>query len=115
MDVHSRIKPLLARPVLSWGELAEDGKEAFVVRFVLADRVVTYHATQLKRWEHVFGVPEMLLIRADRDEIVVEGRDLNEIRAALDLGRLCELRLNYPAKAGVRPGPQVRRITIHAA
>jgi hypothetical protein len=58
------------------------------------------------------GEPELLTIKADRDEIVVEGRDLTEVRAALDLGRLCELRVNFPRPTGARPGPQVRRITI---
>jgi hypothetical protein len=58
------------------------------------------------------GEPELLTIKTDRDEIVVEGRDLAEVRAALDLGRLCELRVNFPRPTGARPGPQVRRITI---
>ena len=35
------------------------------------------------------------------------------IRAALDLGRLCELRVNFPRPTGARPGPQVRRITLN--
>jgi len=86
-----------------------------VVRFVLADRVVTYPAAQLKRWEHLLGDQETLVIRTDRDEVVIEGRDLTPIRTALDIGRLCELRLNYSAKVGARPGPQIRRITIEGA
>jgi len=84
------------------------------VRFVLVDRVVTYPTAQFKRWEHLLGDHETFVIRTDREEVVIEGRDLTPIRTALDLGRLCELRLNYSAKVGARPGPQIRRITIEA-
>ena len=35
-----------------------------------------------------------------------------EIERRADLGRLSELRVNFPRPTGTRPGPQVRRITI---
>lgn len=115
IESHPGAKPLVPRPPPSWGEIASEGQTALVVRFVLVDIVVTYPADQFKRWEHVFGFPETLTIRTEKEEVIVEGRDLAEIRAALDLGRLYELRVNYPSKSGTRPGPQVRRIAIEPA
>lgn len=115
IEPHPEGKPLVAAPPPSWGEIAPAGQTATVMRFVLVDRVVTYPTEQFKRWEHVVGVPEMLTLTTGNEQVVVEGRELAEIRAALDLGRLCELRVNYPPKSGTRPGPQVRRIAIEAA
>lgn len=115
LDLRSGTKPLTASPPPSWGEIAPDGESAAVIRFVLVDRVVTYPSAQFKRWEHVVGVPETLILTTDKELVVVEGRELGEIRAALDLGRLCEVRINYPPKSGARPGPQVRRIAIEAS
>ena len=92
-----------------------EGKRATVVRFALMNRWVSFPADQFKRWEHAVGEPELLTIKTEKEEIVIEGRELAEIRAALDLGRLCELRVNFPRPTGTRPGPQVRRITIETA
>jgi hypothetical protein len=112
IEVIAGTKPLTRPAPPNWGELSPDGDLARVVRFALVGGWVSFPADQLKRWEHTLGEPEWLTIRADREEIVVEGRDLAEVRAALDLGRLCELRVNFPRSTGARPGPQVRRITI---
>ena len=106
--------PLVPTPPPTWGELAPAGEAASVVRFALADRMVSFRASELKRWEHVFGEPEVLRIRTDREVIVVEGRELHAVRAALDLERLGELRANFERSKG-RPGPRVRQITIEPA
>ncbi len=115
IEVFPGNKPLTRPAPPNWGEISPDGDPARVVRFALVGGWVSFPADQLKRWEHTLGEPELLTIKTDRDEIVVEGRDLAEVRAALDLGRLCELRINFPRSTGARPGPQVRRITIETA
>ena len=51
-------------PPPTWGETTPDGEAARVVRFLLADRVVTFPFSELKRWEHVAGEPELLAIHA---------------------------------------------------
>jgi len=68
----------------------------------------------LTRWEHLAGRPETITISAGKERIVVEGRDLSQVHAALDLGRLSELRPNL-ARTGGQPGPRVHRITIEPA
>ncbi len=115
IEVQPGRKPLTRPAPPSWGEISPDGRTALVVRFALGDRVVTFPADEFKRWEHVAGEPELLTIATGKEEIVIEGRELAEIRAALDLSRLCEVRVNFPRPAGTRPGPQVRRITIETA
>lgn len=115
IEVCAGAKPLMRPAPPNWGEISPNGQTATVVRFALVDRCVSFPADRFRRWEHVVGEPELLTISTDREEIVIEGRELGEIRAALDLGRLCELRINYPSKFGTRPGPQVRRIAIEAA
>ncbi len=104
-------KPLVPPPPPTWGELAPEGEAATVVRFMVADRVVCFRASELRRWEHVAGEPETLTINAGKELVVVEGRELHVVRAALDLTCLCELRVNNERSNG-RPGPRVRRITI---
>lgn len=112
LDHHPGAKPLVPPSPPSWGEIAPLGETAVVVRFVLDQCVITFPVIEFKRWEHALGVPELLTICTGKEQIVVEGRELAEIRAALDLGRLCELRTNFPRAAGARPGSQVRRIAI---
>jgi len=114
IEPHPGSKPLVPPPPPTWGEIAPVGKTALVVRFALADRVVTFPMDQFKRWEHTAGEPELLTITTDKEQIVMEGRELAEVRAALDLGRLSEVHINYP-RAGARPGPRVQRITIEPA
>jgi hypothetical protein len=98
-------------PPPPWGELTVPGTTPTVLRIALVDRTVSFPIAELRRWEHVRGIPETLLIRAGRDAIVVEGTDLGTICAALDFGRLGEIRCTPPRAKG-RPGPQVRRISI---
>lgn len=115
IEVQPGKKPLTPSAPPSWGELSPDGRTARVVRFAPGDRVVTFPADEFQRWEHAAGEPERLTITAGKEQIVIEGRELGEIRAALDLGRLCEVRVNFPRPGGARPGPQVRQITIETA
>ena len=98
----------------SWGELVPEGEVATVVRFILTERIVTITASDIRRWEQIAGEPEVLTITAGKELFVIEGRDLAMIRAALDLGRLCEIRPN-PELANGRPGARVRSITIEPA
>ncbi len=114
LDLHPGQRLPSPEPPPAWGELAPVGQTALVLRLVLPDRVVSYPSSELRRWEQVAGTPEILTIHADQEAVVVEGTELALIRAALDLGRLCELRLTYPKRTS-RPGPQVRRITIEPA
>lgn len=85
-----------------------------MLRFTLGDRVVSYPCSEFRRWEHVIGTPETLVLATAREQIVIEGSELAAIRAALDLGRLAEVRLTFPRQP-VRPGPKVERITIEPA
>lgn len=89
------------------------GERATVVRFILEDRVMTFPAGQLRQWEHMLGEPEYLTVSAGGDTIVIEGRELKAIRAALDVGRLAEVRANRELNG--RPGPRVREITVEQA
>ena len=107
-------KPLVPPPSPTWGETTPDGQTASVVRFVLTDRVVTFPFSELTRWEHVAGEPELLTIHVGKEIVTVEGSGLAVIRAALDHARLGELRSNHE-RSGVRPGPRVRQITIEPA
>ncbi len=115
IEIFAGAKPLVRSAPPNWGEISPVDRPAPVVRFALVDRWVSFPADQFTRWEHAIGEPELLTIKTGKEEIVIEGRELSEIRAALDLGRLCELRVNFPRPTGARPGPQVRRITIETA
>lgn len=99
----------------NWGEVSPAGETAMVIRFQLEGSVVTYPAGQFNRWEHARAATETLTIWTVWERIMVEGRDLGPIRAALDLGKLCEVRLNYMHHSGSRPGPHVRRIVIESS
>ena len=107
-------RALAPPPPLTWGEVAPEGETARVVRFCLTDRVVTFPVSELRKWEHAAGEPELLTIDAGKEQVVIDGAHLSSVRAALDLGRLCELRPNHQ-RSPARPGPQVRSITIEAA
>ena len=107
-------KPLVPAPPPTWGEVTTDDEKAKVVRFVLVDRVVTFPVSELKRWEHIAGEPEVLCINAGKEQVVIEGSELGAICAALDLKRLCEVRVNHE-RSKARPGPRVRRIAIETA
>ena len=114
IETHPGSKSLVPPPPPNWGEIVPEGQAAVVVRFALVDRVVTFPVDQFKRWEHAPGEPELLTISTEKEQIVIEGRELAEVRAALDLGRLCEVRVNY-TRSGARPGPRVQRIAIEPA
>jgi hypothetical protein len=114
IEPHPGKKPLVPPPPLPWGEVVPVGETALALRFALGDRVVTYPCSEFKRWEHVNGTPETLLLATDKQEIVIEGSDLTAIRAALDLGRLAEVRLTF-SRQPTRPGPRIERITIEPA
>lgn len=107
-------KSLVPAPSPTWGEVAGEDEDAKVVRFFTGEGVVTFPRSELRRWDHVAGEPEVLTIRAGTDHVVIEGAGLSEIRAALDAGRLCEVRVNHE-RSKARPGPRVRRITIETA
>ena len=107
-------RPLAAPASPTWGELTSEDLRATVVRFVLPDRAVSFLASELTRWEHLAGRPETITISAGKERIVVEGRDLSQVHAALDLGHLGELRPNLE-RTGGQPGPRVHRITIEPA
>lgn len=98
-------------PPPAWGELVPPGQTALVLRVVLEGGTVSIPTSELRRWEHTVGTPERLMIRAGREEITIEGSELAPLCAALDLGRLGEVRQTF-CQRPVRPGPQVRRITI---
>jgi hypothetical protein len=96
----------------TWGDLVAEGKSAQVIRFWLTDRVVTFPASEFCRWERITAEPECIRLFTAKEEIVIEGRDLTEVGAALDLGRVCELHANFTASSSRRPGPRIARITI---
>lgn len=107
-------KPLVPAPPPTWGEVTPEGEKATVVRFVLVDRVVTFPFSQLKRWEHIAGEPEILSIIAGKEQVVIEGAELGAICVAIELKRLSEVRANHE-RSKARPGPRVRRIAIETA
>lgn len=107
-------KPLVPPPPPTWGEVAAEGASSSIVRFVLADRVVTFPLSELKRWEHVAGDPEVFSISIGREQIVIEGTELGAIRTALDKKQLIEVRATHE-RSKTRPGPRVRRIAIETA
>jgi len=108
---HPDQEPLLTPPSQTWGELAPEGGLARVLRVVLGDRVVSFPITELRRWEHVVGNPETLVIRAGAECVRLEGRKLTQIREALDNSKLIEVRQNTSSPS-VRSGPSIRRITL---
>ena len=106
--------PLGPVPEPPWGEVKPEGKTSDVVRFVLADRTVSFPVKELKRWELVGGDPECLQIKTEKAVITVEGKLLAAVRDALDEVRLVQLRVNGQ-RPSARPGPIVRRIAIESS
>ncbi|MEZ5415455.1 MAG: hypothetical protein R3F03_14210 [Opitutaceae bacterium] len=99
---------------MTWGDIASGKGLREAVRFVLADRVVSYPLNELRRWEHLAGNPEHLLISVGEEMVRVEGRQLIEVRLALDESRLLELRVSQ-SRPLVRGGTVISRITIEPA
>lgn len=111
---HPAREPLAPPPGPLWGEVAPENERAVAVRFVLADRVVSFPLGELRRWEHMAGNPERLVVAAGTETVTIEGHHLAAIRAALDSARLREIRAT-PQKPATRAAPVVRRITIEPA
>ena len=114
IEPHRGKRPLVPPPPPHWGEVVAADQSALVLRFALGDRTVTYPCSEFKCWEHLSGPPETLTLFTAREQIVIEGRELSLIRAALDLGRLAEVRLTF-SRQPARPGPEIERITIEPA
>jgi len=113
LDTRSDHAPVTRRTVRVWGELSPSGEVAHALRLVLLDRIVTYITEDIRRWEHLLGEPEQLILSAGRDTILIEGDALTELRVALELRRLTEIRVSVPSLT--RPGPRIRAITIESA
>lgn len=106
--------PLGPMPEPPWGEMKPEGQTTGAVRFVLADRTVSYPVKEIKSWTLIAGDPERLEIQADKAVIIVEGKLLSMLRDALDESRLVRVRING-ARPSQRPGPLVRSIAIETS
>lgn len=94
-----------------WGEVASDEQRVQVIRFFLSDRVVSFPQGELRRWEHVVGNPERLVIVAGREQVEIEGLNLKEVCEALDASKLCAVRVNRQRHSS-KKNPVIQRITI---
>lgn len=108
---HPGEAPLTPPTPRPWGIVMPERQSAAVLRVVLTDRSVSFPWSEIRRWEHVAGNPETLVIVVGRETVTVVGEQLAEIRTALDLSRLQELR-QTPCEGRMRVGPQVRKITV---
>ena len=79
---------------------------------VLSEAQREYAASDVRFLHAMMTELNLRLAREDRTALAQACFEFLPHRAALDLGRLCELRVNFPRPTGARPGPQVRRITI---
>lgn len=111
LEIQPGRKPLVPPPSPPWGEVTAGNEVSNVVRFVLSDRVVTFPFSELRRWEHLTGEEEKLVITAGRERVIVEGAELGAICAALEQRRLREVR-GCAERIKSRPGPRVRRIVL---
>lgn len=102
-------------PAPHWGELVPESNTTLVLRVALPDRIVTVPFAELRRWEHTLGEPEILTISTGREQFVIEGGNLGEVRAALDTARLCEIHPTFTRTASARLGPRIARIAIETA
>lgn len=84
--------------VRAWGVLTDDDETAQVVRFVVADRSVSFPFHAFKRWEFNPGTTDSLVIRVEDEIVTVQGRGLATVRDALDAGALLVLRVK-PGRA----------------
>ena len=91
---HPETEPSAPPPrVRSWGVLTEDEETAQVVRFVVADRSVSFPFHAFRRWEFNPGTTDNLTIRIEEEIVTVQGRGLAAVRDALDAGALLVLRV----------------------
>lgn len=88
--------------VRAWGVLTDDNETAQVVRFVDADRSVSFPLHAFKRWEFNPGTTDTLVIRVEEELVTVQGRGLAAVRDALDAGALLVLRVK-PGRAPSAP------------
>ena len=105
--------PLRPAGMEMWGEVGPEGDPNPTIRFVLSDRTVCFPTSEIKRWEHIRSTPERLILVSTLERITVTGRDLTDIRCAMDRNRLREVRV-APSKAGIRIGPQIDRIEFES-
>lgn len=87
-----------------WGRLANEGRTAIVVRFVLLDRTVSLPYHTLVRWELSVGESETLAIQATGVLVTVRGRALAILRDGLDQARLEQVRAQGE-RAALRAAP----------
>ena len=111
---HPGKDPLAPPAPRSWGLVLPERQVCPSVRLVLADRSISFPVSEFRRWEHVAGDPELLSILTSREVIVIEGRQLAEVRQAIDEVRLKELKINGSGPQ-LRDGPQVLRISLRKA
>lgn len=89
IEVYPGDRPLAPPPPPTWGEIAPVGKTATVLRVALPDRWVSFPVGQFIHWEHQVGEPELLTIQTAKRSIIVTGRDLADIRIALEQATRC--------------------------
>jgi len=100
---HPEAEPTAPMPrVRAWGVLTDDDETAQVVRFVVADRTVSFPFHAFKRWEFNPGTTDTLVIRVEEEIVTVQGRSLSVVRDALDAGALLVLRVK-PGRAPSAP------------
>ena len=108
--------PLTPPPAPLWGKVTAEDKNASVVRFVLADRTVSFPIAELERWELIAGNPERLKIVAGKTVVTIEGSALAVIRDALDKVSVIEVRTTKRvlpfAADGAPTSPVVRAIAV---
>lgn len=88
----------------AWGRLADEGRTAIVVRFVLLDRTLSLPYHTLVRWELSVGESEALAIQAAGVLVTVRGRGLAILRDGLDQARLEQVRAQGE-RAALRAAP----------
>ena len=100
---HPEADPAAPLPrVRAWGVLTDDDETAQVVRFVIADRSVSFPFHAFKRWEFNPETTDTLVIRVEDEIVTVQGRGLAAVRDALDAGALLVLRVK-PGRAPSAP------------
>lgn len=95
-----------------WGILAEAGETVSSVRFECADGAYSYPYHTLSRWVLEGSMPEILVIRAGSDRVIVCGRQLEQIRDALDSGRLRVVRCTNERYGNGNVSTVVERIVV---
>ncbi len=84
--------PVARASPVQWGELGDPGEPTGVIRFECADGAYSYPYHALKRWVLQSAEPESLVIEVGQDQVTLHGRKLEELRDALDAGRLRVIR-----------------------